>query len=124
MTNSFLSFSINFTLFRSQWQLFFKYPQRFFRGTHDRFLHIVCTVNGDDNDLKTAFLYMTDADFLAIKALARIDLARSDTETTSCIHPPNLLYPDITHVYALATYCQTYAHTFLWCSFTEFFSDT
>ena len=103
MSISLLSFSISFTLFRRQWQRFFKHPQRFFRGTHGRFLHIVPSLNDDDNDLTTAFLYMTDAEFLAIKGLAREVLARSDTEITSCVPPPHPLYPDITHVYTSAT---------------------
>ena len=74
-TISLLSFSISFTLFRRQWQRFFKHPQRFFRGTQGRFLHIVPNLNDDDNDVTTAFLYMTDAELLAIKGLAREVLA-------------------------------------------------
>ena len=103
MTIPLLSFSISFTLFRRQWQRFFKHPQRFFRATHGRFLHIVPNLNDDDNDVTTAFLYMTDAEVLAIKRLAREVLARNDTEITSCVPPPNPLYPDITHVYTSAT---------------------
>ena len=49
-----LSFSINFTLLWRQWQRFFKHPQRFFRRMHGRFLPIVPTLNGDDNDVTTA----------------------------------------------------------------------
>ena len=67
MTNSLLCFSISFTLFQRQWQRFFQHPQRFFRGTHGLFRHIVPNLNDDDNDVTTAFLYMTDAEFLAIK---------------------------------------------------------
>ena len=63
---SLLSFSISFTLFQRQWQRFFKYPQRFSRGTHGRFLHIFPNVNEDDNDITTAFMYMTEAEILAI----------------------------------------------------------
>ena len=99
MTISFLSFSISFTLFRRQWQRFFKHPQWFFRSTHGRFLHIVPNLNDDDNDVTTAFLYMTDAEFIAIKGLAREVRARSDSEINSCVPPPKPLYPDITHVY-------------------------
>ena len=61
MTISLLSFSISFTLFRHLWQRFFKHPQRFFRGTHGWFLHIVLNLNDDDNDVIIAFGYMTDA---------------------------------------------------------------
>ena len=103
MTFYLLSFSISFTLFRREWQRFFKHPQRCFRGPHGRFLHIVPNLNDDDNDVTTAFLYMTDAEILAIKGLAREVLARSDTEVTSCVPPPNLLYPDITLVYTSTT---------------------
>ena len=82
MSISLWSFSISFTLFRRQWQRFFKHPQRLSRGTHGRFLHIVPKLNDDANDVTTAFLYMTDAEFLVIKGLAREVLARSDTEIT------------------------------------------
>ena len=102
-TISLLSFSISFTFFRRQWQRFFKHPQRFFRGPHGRFLHIVSELNDDDKDVTTAFLYVTDAEFLASKGLALEILARSDTELTSSVPPPNPLYPDITHVYTSAT---------------------
>ena len=103
MTISLLSFSISLTLFRRQWQRFFKHQQRFFRGTHGRFLHIVPNQNDDDNDVTTASMYMTDAEFLTIKGLAREIFARSDTETTSCVPPPNPLYPQRAHVYTSAT---------------------
>ena len=103
MTISLLSFSISFTLFRRQWQRLFKHPQLFFRGTYGRFLHNVPSLNDDDNDVTTAFLYMTDAEFLAIKGLAREVFPRSDTEITSCVPPPNPLYLTITHVYTSAT---------------------
>ena len=56
MTISLLSFSISFTPLRRQWQRFFKQPQRFFRGTHGRFLHIVPNLNDDDEH---AFLLQT-----------------------------------------------------------------
>ena len=103
MTISLLSFSISFTLFRRQWQRFFKHPQGFFRGTHGRFLYLVPNLNGDDSDVTTAFLYKTDPEFLAFKGMAREVHARSDAEITSCVPPPNPLYPDITHVYTSAT---------------------
>ena len=103
MTISLLSFSISSTLFRRQWQRFSKHPQRFFRGTDGRFLHIVPNLKDDDNDVTTAFLYKTDAEFLAIKRLACEVVARSDTEISSCVPPLNPLYPNITHVYTSAT---------------------
>ena len=103
MALSFLSFSISFTLFRRQWQRLFKHPEWFFRSTYGRFLQIVPNLNDNDNDVTTAFLYMTDAEFLAIKGLAREILTRSDTEITSCVTSSNTLYPDITQVYTSAT---------------------
>ena len=102
MTISLFSFSISFTLFRLQWQCFFKHPKWFFRGTHGRFLHVLPNLNDNDNDVTTVFLELTDAELLAAKGLAREVLARSDTETTSCIPPPNPLYLDIAHVYTSA----------------------
>ena len=77
VTISLLSFSISLTLFRRQSQRFFKHRQRFFRGTHGQFLHIVPNVNDDNNDVTTAFLYMTDAEFLTMKSLALEVLAQS-----------------------------------------------
>ena len=67
-------------------------------------MHIVPNLKDDDNDVTTDCLYMTDAEFLAIKGLV---LAQSDTEITSCVPPPNPLYPDITHVYTSATKFRT-----------------
>ena len=67
MTISLVSFSISATLFRRQWRRFFKHPQRFFRGTHGRFIHIVPTLESDDTDQATAFLYMTDSEFIALR---------------------------------------------------------
>ena len=119
MKISFLSFSISFTLFRRQWQRFFKHPQRFFRSTHGRFQHIVSNLNDDDNDVTTAFLYMTDAEFIAIKGLAREVRARGDSEINSCVPPPNPLYPDITHVYTSAPQFQTSTSIIYRCSATE-----
>ena len=41
ITMSLLTFSLSFTLFRRQWQRLFRHPQKFFRGTSGRFIHIV-----------------------------------------------------------------------------------
>ena len=103
MTISLLSFSISFTLFRRPWQRFFKHPQHFFCGTRDRFQQILPNLNDADNDVTTAFLCMTDAEFLAIKGLARKVLARSDTKMTSCVPPLNPLFSNITQIYTSAT---------------------
>ena len=94
ITNSFVSFSISATRFRRQWQCFFKHPQRFFRGTQGRFLHIVPNLEDDDTEQATAFLYLTDAEFAALRELAKEVLAPN---------PAPALYPDITHVYTSAT---------------------
>ena len=89
MTVSLLSFSISFTLFRRQWQSFLKHPQRFFRGTHGPFSHIVSNLNDDENDVTTPFLYLMEAEFLAITELPRDVAAQSDTEINSCVPPLN-----------------------------------
>ena len=91
MTISLLCFSISFTVIPRHCQLFFKYPQGFSRGTHGRFPHNVPTLNDDDKDVSTAFLYMTAAEFLAINGLAQEVFAWSDTETIS-FDPPNELF--------------------------------
>ena len=67
MTLSLTSFNISATLFRRQWQRFLKYPQRFFRGTHGRFLLIVPNLEDDDTEQTTGFLYLTDAEFAALR---------------------------------------------------------
>ena len=103
LTISLMSFSISFFHFRRQWQRFFKHPQRFLRCTHGWMLHFVTTLSDDNNDVTRAFLYMTDAEFLAIKGLACEVFAQCDTKTTSCIPPANSLYHNIHHVYTPAT---------------------
>ena len=92
VTISFASFSINATLFRRQWQRFFKHPQRFFRNTHDRFLHIVRNLKDGDTEQATAFLYLI---------LYRRRIFRPAWITKR--NPPPTIYPDITHVYTSAT---------------------
>ena len=77
MTISLASFSISAILFRRQWQRFFKHPQRLFRGTHGRFFHIVPKLEGDDTEQTTAFVYLTDAEFTALRELAKEVLARN-----------------------------------------------
>ena len=66
-----LVFSKSFRLFRRQRQLLFTHPQRFIRGTHGRFLQFVSTPKVNDNDVTTAFLYKTEAEFLVFRGLAR-----------------------------------------------------
>ena len=69
MTISVASFTISATIFRRQWQRFFKHPQRFFRGTHGRFLNLVLNLEDDGSEQATAFLYVTNAEFAALREL-------------------------------------------------------
>ena len=94
MPISLASFSSSATLFRRQWQRFLKHPQRFLRGAHGRVLHIGPNLEDDDSEQATAFLYLTDAEFAALREVAKEFLARN---------PPPSLYPDITHVYTSFT---------------------
>ena len=103
MTISLTSFSISATLFRRQWRRFSKHPQRFFRGTHGRFLHIVPSIEEDDTLQATAFLYMTESEFVAIKELAKEVLTRSPAPPDASQSSRTPLYPDIAHVYTSAT---------------------
>ena len=102
MTISLTSFSISATLFRRQWRRFFKHPQRFFRGTHGRFLDIVPAIEDDDNLQATAFLYMTESELVALKELAKEVLTSSPSHTDAS-QSSRALYPDIAHVYTSAT---------------------
>ena len=71
MAISLISFSISFTLFRRQWKHFITHPQRFFRSTNGRFLHIVNELAADDTQATTAFLYLTEDEFSALSELAK-----------------------------------------------------
>ena len=55
MTISLISFTISFTLFIRQWKQFITHPQRLFRGTHGRLLHLVNELAADDTQAMTAF---------------------------------------------------------------------
>ena len=59
MTTFFISFTISFTLYRNQWKQFITHLQRFFRGTHGRFLRIINELAADDTQATTAFFYLT-----------------------------------------------------------------
>ena len=48
MTISLIFFRVSFTLFRRQWKQLITHLQRFFRGTHGRFSHIVNELVADD----------------------------------------------------------------------------
>ena len=92
---SLITFCISFTLFRRQWTRLFAHPQRFFRGTSGRFLHI--WENSQPTVSDTSFLYLSVTDFKALQALAREPLHRpslnvplTPTETINVtINPTN-----------------------------------
>ena len=71
---SLLTFCISFTRFRRQWTRLFAHPQRFFRGTSARFLHIVENAQPTASD--TSFLYLSATEFNALQALAKEALHR------------------------------------------------
>ena len=103
MTISSISFSISFTFFTRQWNQFVTHPQRIFRGTHGRFLHIVNELAADDTQATTAFLYLTEDEFSALseiaeKVLARRKIANCPTSNASTEQP--LLYPDVSRTYS------------------------
>ena len=93
VTLSLLTFCISFTLFRRQWTRLFAHPQRFFRGTSGRFLHIVEDSQPTASD--TSFLYLSVTEFKALQALAREALHRTSlnvpltpTETINITNNP------------------------------------
>ena len=78
-------------------------PQRFFRGTNGRFLHIVNELAADDTQATTAFLYLTEDEFSALSELAKEVLARRKVATCSTSNPSTeqpLFYPDVAHTYS------------------------
>ena len=74
VTLSLLAFCFSFTLFRRQWTRLFAHPQRFFRGTAGRFLHIV--EDSQPTAYETSFLYLSVTEFKALQALAKEALHR------------------------------------------------
>ena len=91
ITVSLLTFCVSFTLFRRQWRRLFSHPQQFFRGTSDRFLHIVdhsSPTSADDS----SFLYLSVAEFNARQELAQETLRRptfiTNPTTYSTTNPP------------------------------------
>ena len=71
-SNSLLTFTISFTLFRRQWKRLFLHPQRFFTSSQGHFIHILDGAEDpppiDNNSL---FLYLTKNEFLAKQGLAK-----------------------------------------------------
>ena len=80
MTISLISFTVSFTLFRRQGKHIINHPQRFFRGTPGRFLHIVHELAADDTRATTAFLYLTEDKFSAMSEICH----RSTRTPQSC----------------------------------------
>ena len=93
VTLSLLTFCVSFNLFRRQWTRLFAHPQRFFRGTSDRFLHIVEDSQPTASD--TSFLYLSVTEFKVLQALAKEALHRpslsvplTPTETINITNNP------------------------------------
>ena len=100
VTLSLLTFCISFTLFRRQWTRLFAHPQRFFRGTSGRFLHIVEDSQPTASD--TSFLYLSVTEFKALQVLAREALHRpslnvplTPTETINITNNPTNDLPTV-----------------------------
>ena len=67
-----LTFTISFTLFRRQWKRLFLHPQRFFKSSHGRFIHILDgTQDPQPIENNSLFLYLTKNEFLALQGLAK-----------------------------------------------------
>ena len=69
VTLSLLTFCISFTLSLRHWTRLFAHPQRFFRGTAGRLLHIVEQFQATASD--TSFLCLSVPEFKASQALAK-----------------------------------------------------
>ena len=100
VTLSLLTFCISFTLFRRQWTRLFAHPQRFFRGTSGRFLHIVEDSQSTASD--NSFLYLSVTEFKALQALAKEALRRpslnvplTPTETINITNNPTNGLPTV-----------------------------
>ena len=100
VTLSLLTFCISFTLFRRQWTRLFAHPQRFFRGTSGRFLHIV--EDSQPAASATSFLYLSVTEFKALQALAKEALHRlslnvplTPTETINITNNPTNDLPTV-----------------------------
>ena len=85
------TFSISFTLFRPQWKRLFAHPQRFFRGTSGKFLHIV-DAHPTSPDTDFSFLYLSVREFQALQALAHATL-RDQTPPLVSTKPPASALP-------------------------------
>ena len=100
ITMSSLTFSLNFTPFRRQWQRLFRHSQNFFCGTSERFNHIKESNPADYEKTDTFLLYLTSGEFRALVALARETTFQVDAQTSIYTSPclPSLrprAYPSI-----------------------------
>ena len=80
--------------------------QRFFRGTHGRFLHIINELAADDEQATTSFLYLTEDDLSALSGIAKELLARRKVAicpTSNASTQQPFLYPVVAHTYSTPT---------------------
>ena len=91
ITVSLLTFCVSFTLFRRQWRRLFSHPHQFFRGTFDRFLHIVDN-SAPTTAVDSSFLHLSVAEFNALQELTQEILRRpagnTNSITYSTTNPP------------------------------------
>ena len=104
MTISLISFSISFTLFSRQCKQFITHLERFFRGTHGRFLHIVNEFTLEDTQSTSAFHFLTEYELSLPFETAREVFARRKYASFPTSHKSTdqtLLYPDVAHIYLI-----------------------
>ena len=87
ITVSLLTFCVSFTSFRRQWRRLFSHPQQFFRGTSGRFLHIVDN-SSPSTAVEFSFLYLSVAEFKALRKLAQETLRRPAFNTNPTTYFP------------------------------------
>ena len=103
MSISLIFFSFSFILFKPQWKQFINHPQRFFRGTRGRVLHIFNELAADDTQATTAFLYLTEDEFSTLSEVAKEVLARRKVATCATSNASTeqpVFYPDVAHTYS------------------------
>ena len=94
------TFSLSFTLFRRQWRRLFTHPQKFFRGTSGRFIHIVDTNPADYERTDSSVLYLRSDEFRALVVLTRETITKANAQPSNYTSPcapslPPRAYPDI-----------------------------
>ena len=100
---SLLNFTISFTLFRRQWKRLFLHPQKFFKSSNERLLHVTESHETPDPAIDDAsvFIQLSLDEFSALKTLACETLRHpphNANSYTTCNAPqiPKRVYPDIT----------------------------